>query len=149
MILVCIYVGREGEWSLPSSVDLIEISWWWWYLVAKSCLTLCNPMDCSLPGSSVHGISQARIQKWVAISFSRGSSQPRDWTHVSCIGRRILYWLDHQGSPKYQHTWSIFWISPPSSWDSSLLFASHCPRFAGGWADDPRSVLPTKSDLLS
>ena len=48
-------------------------------------------MDYSLPGSSVHQISQARILKWVAISFSRGSSQPRDRTWVSCIGRRIFY----------------------------------------------------------
>ena len=56
-------------------------------LVAKSCPTLCNPMDCSLPGSSVHGILQARILEWVAIFFSRGSSQ----TLVSCIGRQILY----------------------------------------------------------
>ena len=47
------------------------------YLVAKLCLPLCDPMDCSLPGSSVHGISQAKILEWVAISFSRGSSQPR------------------------------------------------------------------------
>ena len=149
MILVCIYVGRGGEWSLPSSIDLFQISRWWWCLVAKLCLTLCNPKDCSLPGFSVHGISQARILEWVAISFSRGSSQPRDWTHVSCIGRRILYQLNHQGSPKYQGTWFMFWISPPSNWDSSLLFASPCPSFAGGWADDLRSVLPTKSDLLS
>ena len=44
------------------------------------CPTLCNPMDCSLPGSSVHGISQAKILEWVAVSFSRGSSEPRDWT---------------------------------------------------------------------
>ena len=51
----------------------------------------CDPMDCSLPGFSVHGISQARIQAWVAISFSRGSSWPRGWTHISCIGRWILY----------------------------------------------------------
>ena len=48
-------------------------------------------MDCSLSGSSVYGISQARILKWVAISFSRESSQPRDQTHVFCIGRQILY----------------------------------------------------------
>ena len=47
-------------------------------LVAQSCLTLCDPMDCSPPGSSVHEIFQARILEWVAISFSRGSSQPRD-----------------------------------------------------------------------
>ena len=53
--------------------------------VSQQCLTLCDPLDCSLPGSSVHGIFQARILEWVAISFSRGSSQPRDWTHVSCI----------------------------------------------------------------
>ena len=45
-------------------------------LVAQSCLTPCNPMDCSLPGSSVHGILQARILEWVAISYSRGSSHP-------------------------------------------------------------------------
>ena len=47
-------------------------------LVSQSCPTLCNPMDCSLPGSSIHGILQARILEWIAISFSRGSSQPRD-----------------------------------------------------------------------
>ena len=55
----------------------------------QSCLTLCNPMDCSPPGSSVHGILQARILAWVARSSSRGSSQPRDRIHffsVSCIG---------------------------------------------------------------
>jgi len=51
----------------------------------------CDPMDCSLPCSPVHGISQARILEWVAIDFSRGSSQPRDWTHISCLGRQILY----------------------------------------------------------
>ena len=46
--------------------------------VAQSCPTVCDPMDCSLPGSSLHGILQARVLEWVAISFSRGSSQPRD-----------------------------------------------------------------------
>ena len=51
--------------------------------VAQSCPTLCDPTDCSLPGSSVHGIFQARILEWVVISFSRGSSQPRDRTQVS------------------------------------------------------------------
>ena len=48
--------------------------------VAQSCLTLCDPVDCSPPGSSVHGILQARILEWVTISFSRESSQPRDQT---------------------------------------------------------------------
>ena len=60
-------------------------------LVIKSCTTLCDPMDCSPPGSSVHGIFQARILEWVAISFSRGFSQPRDWTRISWVGRWILY----------------------------------------------------------
>ena len=45
---------------------------------AQLCLTLCDPMDCSLPGSSVRGIFQAKVLEWIAISFSRGSSQPRD-----------------------------------------------------------------------
>src|SRR5574337_21007 len=53
--------------------------------VAQSCLTLCDLMDCSLPGSSIHGIFQARVLEWVAISFSRGPSRPRDGTWVSCI----------------------------------------------------------------
>ena len=68
-------------------------------LVAQSCLTLCDPMNHDLQGSSVHWISQARILEWVAMPFSRGSSQPRDWTWVYCIGRRILYRLSPQRSP--------------------------------------------------
>ena len=67
-------------------------------LVAKSCLTFCDPMDCSLPASSAHGISQARIVVWVAISFSKGSFRLRDQTHVSCSGRWIPY-QSHLGSP--------------------------------------------------
>ena len=56
----------------------------------QSCLTLCHPMDCSPPGSSIHGILQARRLEWVAITFSRGSSQPRDWSLVSCIAGRFF-----------------------------------------------------------
>ena len=56
--------------------------------VAQLCPTLCDPMDCSLPGSSVHGVSQAIVLEWIAISFSRGSSQPRDQTQVSRIADR-------------------------------------------------------------
>ena len=62
--------------------------------IFQLCLTLCDPMDCSPAGSSVHGISQARILERVAISSSRGSSRPRDCPCVSCgpcIGRQILY----------------------------------------------------------
>ena len=59
---------------------------------------LCDPTDCIPPGSSVHGILQARILEWVAMPSSRGSSQPRDWTrvfYISCIDRQVLYHLCH------------------------------------------------------
>ena len=62
-------------------------------LISQSCPTLCDPMDCGLPGFSVHGILQARILEWVAIPFSRGTSQPRDQTLVTCItGRFFTVW---------------------------------------------------------
>ena len=62
-------------------------------MVAQSCPTLFNRVDCSMPGSSVRGILQARILEWVAMPFSKGSSWPRDWTHVSCIaGRFFTVW---------------------------------------------------------
>ena len=64
-------------------------------LVAHSYLTLCHPMDCSPPGSSVHGILKARILEWVAIPFSREPSWPRDQTQVSHICRQILYFMSH------------------------------------------------------
>ena len=63
-------------------------------LIAQLCPTLGDPMDCCLPGSSAHGILQARILEGVAIPFSRGSSQPGDRTsgsYASCIGRQVLY----------------------------------------------------------
>ena len=61
------------------------------WCVIKSCLTLWDPMDHSPSGYSVHGILQAGTLEWVAVSSSRGSSPPRDWTCVSCIGRQIIY----------------------------------------------------------
>ena len=81
----------------PKSISVIyHIS----ILIRKSifsCPTLCNPLDCSLPGSSVHGILQARVLEWVAISFSRGSSRPRDQTQVSCIvGRCFIVWATRE-----------------------------------------------------
>ena len=70
----------------------------------QSCPTLCDPMDCSPPGSSIHGILQARILEWVAIPFSRGSSPPRDQTHISYVngigfGKQVLYHQRHLRSP--------------------------------------------------
>ena len=84
----------KEKWSYPGSL-LVSVT-----LASDLCmyvssvLTLCDPMDCSLPGSSVHGIFQARILEWVAIFSSRGSSQPKDQTRPSCsscTGRQILY----------------------------------------------------------
>ena len=66
---------------------------------AQSCPTLCGPLDCSTPGSSVHGIFQAKVLEWVVVSFSRGSSWPRDQTNPRLL--RLLRWqvLCHLGSP--------------------------------------------------
>ena len=79
--------GRQSQYLILSSVFKkvnVKVS------VAQSCPTLCDPMDCSPPSSSAHGILQARILEWVAMSFSRGSSQPRDQTQVFCIARRFF-----------------------------------------------------------
>ena len=74
----------------------------------QSCLTLYDAMDCSPLGSSVHMILQARILEWIAMPSSRGSSQPRDWTHisyVSCIGRRVLYrWATWEAQLTQSHS---------------------------------------------
>ena len=65
----------------------------------SSCPTLCDPVDCSLPGSSVYGIFQARVLEWVAIAFFRRSTWPRGWTHLSCIYRWILYYCTTWEAP--------------------------------------------------
>ena len=79
-------------WTFHCAVELACVH-------AQACVTLCDPMDCSLPGSSVRGILQARILEWIAISFSRGSSWPRDRTWVSCKNLwQILYCLSQLGS---------------------------------------------------
>ena len=78
-------------------------------LVPRSCLTLCSPMDCSLPDSSVRGISQARVLEWVAVSFSKRSSQPRDWAQVSCIaGRLLTIWATRETKPMQRRLqWAV------------------------------------------
>ena len=81
--------------------------------VAQSYPAVCNPMDCSLPGSSIHGIFQARVLEWVAISFSRGSSRPRDWTQVSRIaGRCFTVWATRKALKKAKefHKSIYFWF---------------------------------------
>ena len=91
-----------------------------WCVHAQLCLTLWDPMDYNPPGSSIHGISQARMLEWAAISFSRWSSWPRDGTHISgssCIGKRILDHLRHLGSPD---PCEIYWIEVNLAYPSPL-----------------------------
>ena len=84
------------------------------------CPTLCDPMDCSTSGFSVHGILQARILEWVAISFSRGSSRPRDRTQISCIlgeesARFFTVWVTRGSPMKVPKVSSKMTLIPPSS----------------------------------
>ena len=96
----------------------------------QSCPTLSDPMDCSPPGSSVPGISQARVLEWVAISFSRGSSQPRDPTQVSCIAGGF-FTTEPPGKPICWYNMSLIfgvpwlwkWVTIHSSW---MTIFSHC-----------------------
>ena len=96
-------------------------------LCAKSlhlCPTVCNPLDCRLPSSSVHWILQARILEWVAISFSRKSSWPRDWICISWTGRQILYcWATREDAEQATrrpycrlHPWRGFLKSGGGMW---------------------------------
>ena len=81
------------EINFSSESEALFFFLWLPVLHWEVCVQLCNPLDGSLPGSSVHGILQARILEWVAIPFSRGSSQPRDWTLVFCIaGSFFMVW---------------------------------------------------------
>ena len=89
-------------------------------LVTQSCQTLCNPMDCSLPGPYVRGVLQARILEWAAISFSRRSSQTRDQSQVSCISGRIL----HHWAPRE----ALIFVWQPSSACSLVLTEVKTPQ---------------------
>ena len=87
----------------------------WRSELTQSCLTLCDTMDCSLPASSIHGIFQAGILKWVAVSFSRGSSWPRDRTQVSHIaGRHFTFWATREAASG----------SIGSAWGQASIFCS-------------------------
>ena len=79
--------SKLSVWQQPPDNLRNEVKW---SEVTQLCPTLCDPVDCSPPGSSVHGILQARVLEWVTISFSRGSSWPRYRTQVSHIGGRCF-----------------------------------------------------------
>ena len=80
--------------------------------VAQSCPTLCDPMECSLPGFSVHGISWAKILGWIAIPSSGGSSQPRDWTYIFLISPSLGGWFFTTSA-----TWEAQLFSNSCQWD--------------------------------
>ena len=94
--------------------------------VSQSCPTLCDPMDCSPPGSFFHGILQARILEWVAMSSFRGSSRPMDRTHVFCIYcRQILYGSCHLERP---HVSYIYLNKTEKQWSKSPTVIFHGPN---------------------
>ena len=100
-------------------------------LCVLSCSVICNPIDCSSPGSSVHGTFQARILEWVAMPSSRGSSQLRDPTQVSRIaGRPFTIWVTRVSNSGTQT--SVFFKSPS---DSSVKRGLHTSDFEQGLAD--------------
>ena len=126
-------------------------------MYAQLCLTLWDLRDCSLPVSSVLGILQARILEWVAIPFSRGSSQPRDWARISCIsctGRQILYHHAAENEKALSGLWPrgveegrvglglSFW---ESGHEVSLLWCQLRPRGDPGLASPPSGNEPLLS----
>ena len=130
-----------------------DIIFWWKESereVAQSCSTLCDPMDCSLPGSSVHGIFQARVLEWVAISFSRWSSWPRDWTWVSrIVGRCFTTWAtnSYKGSCCCLVTKSCLTLWPHGLQHARLL----CPLLSPGVYSEScllESVMPSNHLIL-
>ena len=103
-----------------------------WVLVIQSCLTLCDPVDCSLSGFTVHSFLQARILEWVAIPFSRGSSQPRDRTQGSHIaGGFFTSWASREAqinmlvTPKFLFLVLTLW-TPETCTTGHLTFPLVC-----------------------
>ena len=93
------WVDKENVAQIYNRIFAVE---------SLSCIQLCDPKDCSPPGSSVHGFLQVRILEWVSISYPRWSSWSRDWTWISCTGRRVLY---HWASREAQ--WDVLCCAKP------------------------------------
>ena len=109
-------------------------------LVAQSCLTLCNTMDCVIPGFSVHGILQARILECLAILFSRESFWPRDWTQVFCIAGRFFTIWANSGKPELTSSLYNFYSITLSNLQSTVLFI-YCIH----WVLSPSSPIKYKN----
>ena len=134
-------------WRSQMAVLVLEMSKWRFHMcvcwVVRSCPTLCDPVECSPPGSSVPGISQTRILKWVAITFPRGSSRPRDQTRVSHVaGRVFTIWASEQTLPVgkkrsklkcLSHTTSHLYLEPQTDIIKVLFDASWQSRRTYIW----------------
>ena len=127
-----IFLNLQENWSSYIIVLILSVSK---MLVSQSSPTLCSTLDCSPPGSSAHRILQVRVLEWVAMPFSRGSSQPRDWTHVSCIAGRFFtsiskeVWKPLCHLPKLMKTFNP--LAMGETWKapfSSPLSVAQCPK---------------------
>ena len=114
-------------------------------VIAQSCLTLCDPMDCWPPGCTVHGILQARIVEWIAIPFSRGSSWPRDQTWVSCVaGRFFTVWATRE-TGVYMCVKTTVWGNSKMIVEITQLLTGHSmwrdkQEWKPGWSADIMSA---------
>ena len=151
-----IYLSQINKWILKTQIQQKEFTYLYtilpkiflpcdqkWVKVAQSCLTLCDPMDYSPPCSSVHGILQARILEWVAMPFSKGSSQPRGQTQVShSAGRSFLVWANRDLTQVSPHSTLTGATALPAS-SSCYLHPTpqpHCQTnffFLNFWTDHP------------
>ena len=131
----CVITGVPSQ--RITGVDSFKIPpFFFAFVCAQSCLTLCNPMGCSLPGSSVHGVFQASILEQIAISYFRGSSRSRDWTRVSCdscISRWVLYHCATREA-KISPRWLHFAAEAEKGWE--MFHADGCLSFASGFNTD-------------
>ena len=138
----------------PESVNMLlymaKVTLWTWLKLCgccaqllQSCPTLCSPMDCSLPGSNVHGILQARILEWVAMPSSRGSSWPRDWIHISVIADGF-FTTEPLGKPKIndldlpamQEAW-VWSLGQEDPLEKEMASHSSIPAWRLLWTEDP------------
>ena len=150
MLVIDWRVSEVWLFSLRSvQLNMEERKWRSESEVAQSCPTLCDPIDYSLPRSSIHGISQARILEWVAIPFSRGSSWLRDQTRVSCSGSRFR---DQTVSPCFlQWQPDSLPLAPPGTPPPLVINSTIIKRWniSDGWSRKDRGYIRRRSQRTS
>ena len=104
--------------------NVIKVHWLCIVLcsAAQSCLTLCDPVDCSPPGSSVQGVLPARILEWVAMTSSRGPSQPRDWTCITCVSCTVVRFFTHWATWEAHTDYTLGLFVKELSMKTDILF---------------------------